>query len=177
MVGHRRVRIAAVIAAVALALSIIVVFSAWAFTTSRLALASSEGVYPSAEVGMRTRMERAYDGISQVKIVYAGPNSFEGSQPHIWYVIAEVRAASRAGGSEMGTNGCDAPGSFFLQTRDGWVHVPEGAFPELVGFWMKVFGLAGPGEATPTTEWALPHPGRFCQSGMSPATDGSDEFF
>ena len=55
----------------------------------------------------------------QVKILYAGTNSFDGSDPHIWYVIAEVRASARSDGSELGHNGCDAPGSFFLQLKDG----------------------------------------------------------
>jgi hypothetical protein len=27
-------------------------------------------------------------------------------------------------------------GSFYLRVRDGWVHVPEGAFPEFIGFVM-----------------------------------------
>jgi hypothetical protein len=45
----------------------------------------------------------------------------------------------------------------------GWVHVPEGAFPEFIGFWMEVFGWAGEGQSTPSTNWAPDQPGRFCQ--------------
>jgi hypothetical protein len=145
--------------------STVVIFSGWAYTTAKLTLARSEGVYASAELGMRTRLERAYVGISRLDILYAGPNSFDGSQPHVWYVIAEVRARTRAGGSGLGVSGCDAPGSFFLETADGWVHVPEGAFPEVVGFWMRVFGLAGPGQTTPSTDWGPSQPSRFCLSG------------
>lgn len=44
-----------------------------------------------------------------------------------------------------------APSSF--NTKEGWVHMPEGAFPELIGFWMEVFGLAGPGSSQPTHDW------------------------
>ncbi len=165
MIGHRSGRIVTVFVLLLLVFSTVVVFSSWAYTTTKLALARSEGVYPSAEQGMRTRLERAYVDISRLDILYAGPNSFDGSQPHIWYVIAEVRATMRAGGSRMGANGCDAPGSFFIETTDGWVHVPEGAFPEIVGFWMKVFGLAGPGQATPSTDWAPSQSSRFCLSG------------
>jgi hypothetical protein len=77
-------------------------------------------------------------------------------------VIAEVRAASRKDGLPLGHNGCDAPGSFFLQTREGWVHVPEEAFPEWIAMWMDVFDMAGPGQSTPSTEWAPRQPSRFC---------------
>jgi hypothetical protein len=131
---------------------------------TKLAIARSEGVYSSPEQGMRAIADRHYLGMTEFDILYAGPNSFDGSQPHIWYVIAEIRASTRADGSEMGRNGCDAPGSFFLETRDGWVHVPEGAFPELVGFWMKVFGWAGPGQAVPSTDWSSSQSRRFCVS-------------
>ena len=55
-----------------------------------------------------------------------------------------------------------APGSFFLQTKQGWVHVGEGAFPTFVGRWMKIFGMAGPGETTPSTDWAPGQSKRFC---------------
>jgi hypothetical protein len=121
-------------------------------TTSRLAQARSDGVYSSAEEGMRALIARSYRNIQDVQIQYAGPNSFDGSHPHVWYVTAEVWAEARADGSPVG-NGVrlsDNPGSFFLQTKDGWVHIQEGAFPEVMGFWMSVFGLAGQGSSIPS---------------------------
>lgn len=133
------------------------------YTLATLAAARSTGAYPSAEAGMLANAERYYSNDRQVKILYAGTNSFDGSKPHIWYVIAEIHASARANGSKLGKNNCDAPGSFFLQTRDGnWVHVSEGAFPTLLGFWMEVFGLAGEGQSTPSTNWAPGQPARFC---------------
>lgn len=167
MSAHRRGHPAAVIIMIVIVLwlSLVLTFSGWIYTTTRLETARSEGIYPSAEAAMLARLDRAYLGVSSVDILYAGPNSFDGSQPHIWYVIAEVHASRRAGGEALGANGCDAPGSFFLETTDGWVHVPEGAFPEIVGFWMNVFGLAGPGQSTPSTDWAPSQPHRFCRSG------------
>lgn len=125
----------------------------WVYPASQLALAKNEGVYSSPEQGMRTMMEKGYSADHEVKILKAGPNWDDGSQPYIWYVIAEVRALSRADGSELGANGCESGGSYFLQTREGWVHVSEGAFPEFVGYWMKVYGWAGEGQSTPSTEW------------------------
>jgi hypothetical protein len=135
----------------------------WVYTSSQLALAKNEGLYSSPEQGMLLRTEKAYSPDRSVKILSAGPNTFDGSQPYIWYVIAEVRASSRADGSALGRSGCDAPGSYFLQTREGWVYLPEGAFPEFIGYWMKVYGWAGEGQLAPSTDWAPGQPKRFCQ--------------
>lgn len=135
---------------------------AWIYTSAQLASARAKGVYATPEEGMQAMAEKYYSADRSVKILYAGTNSFDGSKPYIWYVIAEIRAGSRSDGSELGHNGCDAPGSFFIQTKEGWVHVPEGAFPGFIGFWMKVFGWAGEGQSTPSTNWAPDQPSRFC---------------
>lgn len=143
----------------------------WGYTSAQLARASARGVYDSAEEGIRSRLEERYVGIERIDILYAGTNSFDGSRPQVWYVIAEVRARSRADGSSLGENGCDAPGSFFLQTEEGWVWVPEGAFPQIVGFWMDMFGMAGPGQSTPSTDWDPAQPAKFC-TGYLPGSEG-----
>jgi hypothetical protein len=87
----------------------------------------------------------------------------DGSQPHVWYVIAEIRASARADGSALQKNGCDAPGSFFLQTKEGWVTVPEEALPGFMGFWMDVFNMAGEGKSSPSTQWVQNQEPDFCQ--------------
>ena len=139
----------------------ICIFSSWIYTSGQLALASSRGVYTSAEEGMQSLLNESYTGISSLDILHAGPDSFDGSRPHIWYVIAKVQATSRADGSSL-RNGCDAPGLFFLQTKAGWVWMPEGAFPGLIGKWMKAFGMAGEGQSMPSTDWATSQPTGFC---------------
>lgn len=136
----------------------------WGYTTVQVNVARSKGIYTSAEQGMLAHADKYYSADRNVKILYAGTNSFDGSKPHVWYVIAEIHATSRADGSDLGHNRCDAPGSYFLQTKEGWVHVPEGAFPTIIGFWMKIFGLAGEGQSTPSTSWAPDQPSRFCGS-------------
>lgn len=146
-----------------LGILVAIIPSAWIYTSVQLAIARSKGLYSSPEHGMRSIIDKGYTADRNVKILYAGTNSFDGSQPHIWYVIAEVRASARADGSALSSQGCDGPGSFFLQTRDGWAHVPEGAFPGFIGFWMKIFGMAGPGQFTPSTDWAPDQPAKFCQ--------------
>lgn len=146
-----------------LGILIAIVPVSWAYTSIQLSSARSKGVHASPEEGMLALIDQNYAPDKTVKILYAGPNSQNGNQPHVWYVIAEVRASARADGSEMGSNGCEAPGSFFLQTTDGWVHVPEGAFPGFVGFWMNVFDMAGDGLAASTTPWVPGHEPDFCQ--------------
>ena len=146
------------------ALGIVIACAAlsWVYTSAQLSIARSKGVYETAEQGMRALVDKRYTPDRQVKILYAGTNSFDGSKPYIWYVIAEVHASARADGSSLSEDGCDAPGSFFLQTKDGWVHVPEGAFPGFIGFWMGVFDMAGPGQSEPSTTWASDQPEHFC---------------
>ena len=133
----------------------IVLASSWVYTTSQLRAARSAGVFSSAEAGMRAIVARGYVQPDEVEIVYAGTNSFDGSNPHVWYVIACVWGGRRADGSPVGTgkHDYDQPGLFFLNTKEGWVWMPEGAFPGLVGFWMKMYDLAGPGSTHPTHDW------------------------
>jgi len=141
-----------------------VVFLGWRFTSTQLAIARSGGVFPSAEKAMLAKMGRYYAPDAEISILHAGLDLHNGKQPFVWYVIAEVHASARADGSRLGHNGCDAPGSFFVQTRDGWVYVPELAFPHVMAYWMIAFGMAGPGVSTPTTDWPPGQPSRFCQS-------------
>lgn len=112
----------------------------WVYTTLNLEIAKREGVYANPEAGMRVRVSESWVGIERVEITYAGPNSFDGSNPHVWFVTAQVWAARRADWMPIHQRGYDSAGSFFLRVREGWVHVPEGRFPELVGLGMRLFG-------------------------------------
>jgi hypothetical protein len=145
-----------------LGMSLICVAAGWGWTSTQLDKARTQGVYSSPEAGMLGWAEKVYSADREVKIMSAGPNSLRGYQPQVWYVIAEIHASTRYDGSKLGANGCDAPGLFFVETKEGWVYMPEGAFPEIVGFWMKLFGWAGQGQVTPSTD-LLPHGiYRFC---------------
>jgi len=113
----------------------------YTYTTFQLALnRASSGVYETHEEGMRALMARSSYDAQDVVIIHAGPNSFDGSNPHIWYVVADIRPHVHEEGFRIGGSGYGA-GSFFLHSKDGWIHVPEGAFPEVVGFGMRLFGL------------------------------------
>lgn len=91
---------------VLLGFGLICVASSWIYTAVQLDIAQAKGVYSSPEQGMIARAEQNYLADRQVKILYAGTNSFDGTKPHIWYVIAEIRASARADGSALGPNGC-----------------------------------------------------------------------
>jgi len=142
---HRLVMALAVISLMALC--------SWGYTNLVVANARSKGEYASAEAGMLARIDKYYSSDHTEKLFYAGPDDRDGRNPYVWYVIAEVRATSRADGSQLGRNGCDNPGSFFVQLKDGkWVYVPEGLFIIFVPSWLDTFGLAGEGQPTPTTD-------------------------
>jgi hypothetical protein len=135
----------------------------WLYTKLVIANARADGEYASAEEGMMALMDKYYPPDREVKIFYAGPNENDGSNPFVWYVIAEVRASARADGSQMGLNGCDNPGTFFVQLKDGkWVHVPEGMFTTFMTSLLDVFDMAGEGQLAPTID-LLNGPTLFCR--------------
>ncbi|OGO38173.1 MAG: hypothetical protein A2W35_08615 [Chloroflexi bacterium RBG_16_57_11] len=146
-----KTKLAFTLAAPLLCVGCVLLFS-WVYTTVMLGVARADGVYASAEEGMLALIEEVYAQPYEAEIAYAGTNSDDGSDTHIRYVIACVWGDKRKDGSPVGSvrHAYDQPGSFFLHTKDGWVFMPEGAFPNFIGFWMKVYGLAGPGSSRPT---------------------------
>jgi hypothetical protein len=105
-----------------------------------LEIAKREGVYATPEDGIRVLITESWIDVKKIEIVYAGTNSFDGSNPHVWFVVADVWAAKRGDGKPVNLRGYDSAGSYFLRVQEGWVHVPEGKFPELIGFGMRLFG-------------------------------------
>jgi hypothetical protein len=47
------------------------------------------------------------------------------------------------------------PGCFWFNTSEEWIRISEAVFPEYLGSWMRVYGLAGPGESTPSKAWPI----------------------
>jgi hypothetical protein len=120
----------------------VLLVTTWLHTTINLEIAKKEGVYATPEDGMRILVTGSWVGVERVEIVYAGTNSFDGSNPHVQFVVAKVWAARRSDGKPVSWRGYDSAGSFFLRVEDGWVHVSEGRFPELIGFGMRLFGIS-----------------------------------
>ena len=141
----------------------VIVLLSWNYTSDQLHAAGEMGVFSSAEEGMRTLITKNYIEYDDYQIIHSAANSNNGINPHVWYVIACVWGGHRIDGSPTGSekHNYDQPGHFFLNTKEGWVYVPEGAFPELIGFWMEIFDLAGPGSSQPTHDWGS-SPRRDC---------------
>jgi hypothetical protein len=120
-------------------------------TSHQLNVARTEGVFATPEEGMFDLLAKSYVKPEHTWIFGAGPNEPDGRNPHVWYVVACVCGGHRANSTLTGNwrGPCDMPGTFFVNTKEGWVHVPEGLFTFFVGGWMKDFGLAGPGLPPP----------------------------
>ena len=120
-----------------------VLASAWVYTVGTLAAAKREGVYATPAEAMQARVRRSWIDVEEVEIVRAGPNAFDGSKRHVWFVTAKVWADRRGDGKPIGYRGYDLAGSFFVQVKDGWVHVSEGSLPVLLGTLMQLFDYWG----------------------------------
>ena len=111
----------------------------WVYATGQLTLAKNRGIDATAEEGMRSKLLGQYEGSEtepRVTIVGAGPNRHDGKQPHVWFVGAKVWVEQRPDGKSTAPRGYYSGGSYFLRVQEGWVHVPEGAFPILsAGRW------------------------------------------
>lgn len=143
------------IAKLMLACMILIFLCSLIYTISTLLIARADGVYLSAEDGMLAIIQKNYINPEQIEVIYGGPSAYEYGRPYVRYVIACIWGGTRKDGKPVGSevNVYDQPGHFFLDTRAGWVLVPEGFLPNLLGFWMKVYGLAGPGISIPTYDW------------------------
>jgi hypothetical protein len=126
----------------------------WLYTSTALNMASKEGIYATPVEGAISNANRHYCDIERVEIDHASTNSFDGSSPHVWYVIWTVYANHRAPcdlenpGEPLYHKTYERGGGFYLNVKDGWIRMPEGMFPQFIGMWMSVFNLAGPGDPT-----------------------------
>jgi hypothetical protein len=117
----------------------------WLHATSHIALAKSEGIYATVEEAVIALNSQGWGGAQVVKIedVHASPNSWDGSQPHVWFGGGRVYLDR----VPQGWNRTQyLAGSFYIHVREGWVHVPEGAFPEFIGWIMELYDLEGVNE-------------------------------
>jgi hypothetical protein len=125
------------------------------YTIASLNWARSQGVYDTPQQGLISSAYQHYCGVEKVEIEQAATNSFDGSDPHVWFVLYTIYAKNHAPcdpehpGAEMYHNeGFERGGVFYLNVKEGWVFMPEGRFPEFIGYWMKKLDLAGPGDST-----------------------------
>ena len=64
--------------------------SAWLYTVVQLEAAKRQGVYPTPEDGMRALLRETWPDAEEIVIEGTGPNFFDGSHPHVWYVAARA---------------------------------------------------------------------------------------
>jgi hypothetical protein len=150
----KRKRLAWMILAVILGM-VLCVASQALYTIYALNRARGNGVFETPQQGVISNANRWYCGVEKVEIEQAGTNMPDGSNSHVWYVIWQVYARNRAPcdsnnpGLPLHYKTYETGGNYYLNARDGWVYMEEAMLPDLVGIWMKVFGLAGPGDPTP----------------------------
>jgi hypothetical protein len=117
----------------------------WVYTTVQLALAKNRGVYPTVEEAVIMKNSQGWGGAQVIKVedVRASVNKHDGSQPHVWFGGARVYLDRVPLGWDRTEY---SAGSYFIHVNEGWVHVPEGAFPEFIGWVMELYDMEGVNE-------------------------------
>jgi len=115
-------------------------FLIWAYAASQLSLAKDRGAYPTVEEAVIGYNNTGFGGARVVSItnIQSGPNRHNGSQPYVWFGTATVKLDSIPAGLSRSSY---FAGSYYIHTREGWVFMGEGAFPEFVGWVMQLYNL------------------------------------
>lgn len=116
----------------------------WAYAAAQIASAKSGGIYPTAEEAVVAKNSESWGGAQVVRIenVHAEQND-RNAQPHVWFGGATVILDRVPAGFNRAYT---VSGSYYIRVRDGWVLMPEGAFPEFVGWVMELYHLEGVGQ-------------------------------
>jgi hypothetical protein len=114
----------------------------WIYAASQLALAKTEGIYPTVEEAVIIKNSQGWGDAEVVKVenIRASVNQHDGSQPHVWFGGATVYLDRPLQGYDRTQF---SSGSYFLHVREGWVHIPEGAFPGFIGWVMELYDMEG----------------------------------
>jgi hypothetical protein len=113
----------------------------WVYTASQLELAKNQGIYNSPEEAVIARNSGGFGGAEVVRIedVRARPNRGH-PQSLVWFGRATVYMDRVPQGYTWTQY---SAGSFYIRVREGWVHVSEGAFPEFIGWVMRLYKMEG----------------------------------
>ena len=114
----------------------------WIYAASQLALAKNEGIYSTVEEAVIIKNSQDWGGAEVLRLedVRASVNQHDGSQPHVWFGGARVYLDRVPQGWDRTEY---SSGSYYLHVKEGWVLVPEGAFPEFIGWVMELYGMEG----------------------------------
>lgn len=114
----------------------------YTYAVFRIDQAKDLGVFPSAEeaaIGIYNRPIQDAQ-VESIDIVHCGPNNPGDESSRIWFCTAWVkydRVPSGYNHSRM------LNGSFFVRVREGWVYMPEQAFPGFIEDIMGLYHLEG----------------------------------
>jgi hypothetical protein len=114
----------------------------WIYAASQLALAKNRGIYSTVEEAVILKNSQGWGGAEVIKVedVRASVNQHDGSQPHVWFGGARVYLDRVPQGWDRTSY---SSGSYYLHVKEGWVLVPEGAFPEFIGWVMELYNMEG----------------------------------
>jgi hypothetical protein len=129
---------------VLLALASLVAIGPLVYAKSQLALAKRGGIYATPEEAVIAHISEDWGGARVVKIegLYASPNRGDGRLPHVWFGGATVWLDRVPAGYHRDNY---SAGSYYIRVEEGWIHVPEGAFPGFIGRMMELYHLEGAG--------------------------------
>jgi len=129
-----------------LALVSLIAIGPFVYTKSQLALAKRGGIYATPEEAVLAHIGESKGGAQVVKIegFHVTPNWSDGRLPHVWFGGGRVWLDRVPTGYHHDNY---PAGSYYLQVEEGWVHVPEGAFPGFIGRMMELYNLEAAGTA------------------------------
>jgi hypothetical protein len=121
-------------------LAFLFIIGTWGYALGQIELAKERGIYQSAEEAVMARVSTGWGSATVIAIenLHVGPNDPNGSLPHVWFGGADVYLDRIP---EGGWRDHYAAGSFYVRIKDGWVYMPEGAFPTYVGWIMQLYNL------------------------------------
>ncbi len=127
-----------------LALVPLVAIGPLVYTKSQLALAKRGGIYATPEEAVLAHIVEGIGDAQVVKIegLRVSPNWSDGRLPHVWFGGGQVWLDRVPAGHRRDNY---SAGSYYLQVEEGWIHVPEGAFPGFIGRMMELYNLEGAG--------------------------------
>lgn len=131
-----------------LALVLLIVAGPLVYAKSQLTLAKRGGIYATAEEAVLANIGESVGDAQVLKIegLYVSPSWGDGHLPHVWFGGARVWLDRVPAGYRHNSF---SAGSYYIRVKEGWIHVPEGAFPGFIGRMMELYSLEGAGSAGP----------------------------
>lgn len=114
----------------------------WLYAETQLNLAKVDGVSPTIEEAILTHVSQEFGGANVVSIsnIKSFPDHDDGRFPHLWWGSYTVTYDRIPAGYQRKIFNNSTP---YLHTRDGWVQMGEGLFPDFIAGIMELYNLEG----------------------------------